>query len=88
MPTPDPEERQEVSLKHELCPACEDEFSTAKARVIWLAGSVVAISPLVWLGLVYAAAVQKVELILDERVLLAMLTAFAMIIAFGFKTKR
>lgn len=45
----------------------------------------VAVAPLVWMVLQYLAASHHVDLVLDERILLACLAGWATILAVGFK---
>lgn len=68
-----------------LCPACEDEFSTARARVITALGISISVTPILVLVLQFAGAACNVTQPVDDRILIACLTAWGAIIAYAFK---
>lgn len=71
-------------VKH-LCPACKDDASEARSVVFKVMGCSVALTPLVLLFLIFAATAYDVKMVIDDRILLALLAAYAAVIAALFK---
>lgn len=79
------DEKQEVTVVQHLCPACEDDFSEARAHVIKALGISIAFTPPLLLCLAFAASMAGKPLIVDDRIMIGCLTAWATIIAYAFK---
>lgn len=62
----------------------EDELEFTKARLVYVAGITALATPPAWLVLTFLAALWKVNLVLDERILVASLTASASILGCAF----
>jgi len=85
LPSPDGEPSEEALIH--LCPACEDDFSSARAFVIRTLGASIALTPLLMVLLSFAAAMLGRTLVLDERIVMGCIAAWAAVIAYAFGKK-
>lgn len=70
-----------------LCPACEDDASEARAVVFKSMGISAAVTPVVLVFLTFFAAINQIELKIDDRLVMAMIAAYAAVVAAMFKKK-